>query len=204
MWLLRSVAAGAAARRAPTRAPHAPRGAQERFYFGDTVLPLFESGIPLVRERLQRLPDAGNVTIAYPDEGAWKRFHYQFGDYPEARPGCERCGAARTQAAACGPAWHAWRPGRAATLSSLGGAGGLCCPPGRWMLSPALEFREVGLMCLWSQLGDSQPQPPCSLQRLRRSRHCESHRRRRRRRGGSSGETYALPGHRAGPLGSAV
>ncbi len=59
---------------------------QERFYFGDTVLPLFESGIPLVRERLQSLPDADNITIAYPDEGAWKRFHYQFGDYPEVSP----------------------------------------------------------------------------------------------------------------------
>jgi len=56
---------------------------QERFYFGDQVLPLFESGIPLLRERLRTLPDADNITIAYPDEGAWKRFHYQFGDYPE-------------------------------------------------------------------------------------------------------------------------
>lgn len=56
---------------------------QERFYFGDTVLPLFESGIPLLRERLQSLPDADNITIAYPDEGAWKRFKYQFNDYPE-------------------------------------------------------------------------------------------------------------------------
>jgi len=56
---------------------------QERFYFGDTVLPLFESGIPLVRAALAELPDADNVTVAYPDEGAWKRFHYQFGDYPE-------------------------------------------------------------------------------------------------------------------------
>lgn len=56
---------------------------QERFYFGDTVLPLFESGIPLLRNRLRQLPDADNITIAYPDEGAWKRFHYQFGDYPE-------------------------------------------------------------------------------------------------------------------------
>ena len=54
------------------------------------MLPLFESGIPLVRERLQSLPDAHNITIAYPDEGAWKRFHYQFGDYPEVclRPRC--------------------------------------------------------------------------------------------------------------------
>jgi len=57
--------------------------AQERFYFGDTVLPLFESGIPLLRERLKQLPDADNVVVAYPDEGAWKRFKYQFGDYQE-------------------------------------------------------------------------------------------------------------------------
>lgn len=56
---------------------------QERFYFGDHVLPLFESGIPLLRDRLQTLGDSDAVTIAYPDEGAWKRFHYQFGDYPE-------------------------------------------------------------------------------------------------------------------------
>ena len=47
------------------------------------MLPLFESGIPLLRERLQMLPDADNITIAYPDEGAWKRFKYQFNDYPE-------------------------------------------------------------------------------------------------------------------------
>ncbi|GFR52528.1 hypothetical protein Agub_g15101 [Astrephomene gubernaculifera] len=51
---------------------------QERFYFGDAVLPLFESGVPLLLERLRQLPDRDLVTIAYPDEGAWKRFHYQF------------------------------------------------------------------------------------------------------------------------------
>lgn len=59
---------------------------QERFYFGDTVLPLFESGIPLLQARLAALPDRDAVTIAYPDEGAWKRFHYQLGQgvgYPE-------------------------------------------------------------------------------------------------------------------------
>lgn len=71
---------------------------QERFYFGDTVLPLFESGIPLLRERLRQLPDADNITIAYPDEGAWKRFHYQFGDLPEVictKVGNEECRAGR-------------------------------------------------------------------------------------------------------------
>jgi hypothetical protein len=37
---------------------------QERFYFGDNVLPCFESGIPLLKERLQQLPDADNVSAS--------------------------------------------------------------------------------------------------------------------------------------------
>ena len=48
---------------------------QERFYFGDNVLPCFESGIPLLLNRLSLCPDADNIIIAYPDEGAHKRFH---------------------------------------------------------------------------------------------------------------------------------
>ena len=48
---------------------------QERFYFGDNVLPCFESGIPLLLARLAQCDDAANIVIAYPDEGAWKRFH---------------------------------------------------------------------------------------------------------------------------------
>jgi len=51
---------------------------QERFYFGDSILPCFESGIPLLIERLNTLEDADNVVIAYPDEGAYKRFHSFF------------------------------------------------------------------------------------------------------------------------------
>jgi hypothetical protein len=35
---------------------------QERFYFGDSVLPCFESGIPLLKSRLQELPDSHNVS----------------------------------------------------------------------------------------------------------------------------------------------
>lgn len=38
---------------------------QERFYFGDEVLPLFETGIPLLKQRLQQLPDADNVNIVH-------------------------------------------------------------------------------------------------------------------------------------------
>lgn len=66
------------------------------------MLPLFESGIPLLRERLRQLPDSNNITIAYPDEGAWKRFHYQFGDYPEVR--CSAgCIDVRSKFLVCGP-----------------------------------------------------------------------------------------------------
>lgn len=55
---------------------------QERFYFGDNVLPCFESGIPLLKHRLHQLPDSNNVSIAFPDEGAWKRFYKQLQHFP--------------------------------------------------------------------------------------------------------------------------
>jgi hypothetical protein len=58
------------------------------------VLPLFESGIPLLLDRLRQLPDHKQITIAYPDEGAWKRFHYQFKNegYPEVGGWVGGCG----------------------------------------------------------------------------------------------------------------
>ncbi|KAK9109968.1 hypothetical protein Sjap_018028 [Stephania japonica] len=46
---------------------------RERFYFGDHILPCFETGIPLLKQRLHQLPDAKNISIAFPDDGAWKR-----------------------------------------------------------------------------------------------------------------------------------
>ncbi|MFS7958900.1 putative ribose-phosphate diphosphokinase [Helianthus anomalus] len=55
---------------------------QERFYFTDNVLPCFESGIPLLKSRLQQLPDSDNISIAFPDDGAWKRFHKQLQHFP--------------------------------------------------------------------------------------------------------------------------
>jgi hypothetical protein len=86
---------------------------QERFYFGDDVLPCFETGIPLLLQRLRQLPDPDNVrsvnhlcilivpcvelfcsnslvccvqvTIAFPDDGAWKRFHKQLQHFPMVR-----------------------------------------------------------------------------------------------------------------------
>jgi hypothetical protein len=41
-------------------------GFQERFYFGDNVLPCFESGIPLLKRRLYQLPDFNNVGVSFP------------------------------------------------------------------------------------------------------------------------------------------
>ena len=36
---------------------------QERFYFSDHVMPLFETGIPLLKQRLDQLPDADKVGL---------------------------------------------------------------------------------------------------------------------------------------------
>ncbi|XP_058219300.1 ribose-phosphate pyrophosphokinase 4 [Rhododendron vialii] len=55
---------------------------QERFYFSDHVLPCFETGIPLLKQRLQQLPDSDKAIVAFPDDGAWKRFHKQLDHFP--------------------------------------------------------------------------------------------------------------------------
>ncbi|KAK9109967.1 hypothetical protein Sjap_018027 [Stephania japonica] len=55
---------------------------EERFYFGDHIMPCFETGIPLLKQRLHQLPDAENISIAFPDDGAWKRFYKQLQHFP--------------------------------------------------------------------------------------------------------------------------
>ena len=52
---------------------------QERFYFSDQVIPRLESGVFLAREKL---PSIELPAVAFPDEGAWKRFGHWFGGYP--------------------------------------------------------------------------------------------------------------------------
>ena len=52
---------------------------QERFYFSDQVIPRLESGVPLVRDKLHLLQDPA---VAFPDEGALKRFGKWFDAYP--------------------------------------------------------------------------------------------------------------------------
>ena len=68
---------------------------QERFYFGDNITPCFETAIPLLLKELSELEDKEDVVIAYPDEGAMKRFHTFFEDFHEVvctkvRKGAER------------------------------------------------------------------------------------------------------------------
>ncbi|GAB6057006.1 phosphoribosyltransferase family protein [Desulfonatronum parangueonense] len=53
---------------------------QERFYFSDSVIPRLETAVHLLKEEIQSLPD---VSIAFPDEGAWKRFGRLFSDFPQ-------------------------------------------------------------------------------------------------------------------------
>ncbi len=52
---------------------------QERFYFSDKVVPRLETAIPLLLERIRGMNE---IAIAFPDEGAWKRFGRMFQDYP--------------------------------------------------------------------------------------------------------------------------
>eukprot|EP00053_Salpingoeca_punica_P006962 m.64622 g.64622 ORF g.64622 m.64622 type:complete len:346 (+) comp13934_c0_seq1:229-1266(+) len=53
---------------------------QERFYFGPQVIPRLESAMPLLQEELSKL-DKSKVTVAFPDDGAFKRFHNFFTEY---------------------------------------------------------------------------------------------------------------------------
>ncbi|XP_077990741.1 uncharacterized protein LOC144445067 [Glandiceps talaboti] len=51
---------------------------QERFYFSEGVIPRLESAIPLLLREISNLPHNGNIHIAFPDDGAFKRFHTMF------------------------------------------------------------------------------------------------------------------------------
>ncbi|GFS19069.1 ribose-phosphate pyrophosphokinase 4-like [Elysia marginata] len=55
---------------------------QERFYFSDNVIPRLETAIPLLQRKLAFLEDE-NLAFAFPDDGAYKRFHLLFPDEEE-------------------------------------------------------------------------------------------------------------------------
>ena len=47
------------------------------------LLNRLESAIPLLQQKIASLPDTSDVSIAFPDDGAYKRFHLHFDkDYP--------------------------------------------------------------------------------------------------------------------------
>lgn len=53
-----------------------------RFYFSDHVIPILVSGIPLFLTALNDRHKGEKVVIAFPDDGATKRFGSKFADYP--------------------------------------------------------------------------------------------------------------------------
>jgi ribose-phosphate pyrophosphokinase len=55
---------------------------QNQFYFSDNVLVQLKSAVYLLRNVLADLPDADDVSIAFPDEGAFKRFKAKFREFP--------------------------------------------------------------------------------------------------------------------------
>jgi len=56
---------------------------QERFYFGDGVVPMLLSAIPIFFKRLNTHHGGETITIAFPDEGAQKRFGKFFAQYEQ-------------------------------------------------------------------------------------------------------------------------
>jgi len=55
---------------------------QERFYFTDNIIPRLETAIPLLLREVALLRLENAVSIAFPDEGAFKRFHSMFTAFP--------------------------------------------------------------------------------------------------------------------------
>ena len=55
----------------------------EFFYFRHPVVVRLESGIQLLKSALFSMPDADNVAVAFPDEGAYKRFGRMFPEYSQ-------------------------------------------------------------------------------------------------------------------------
>jgi len=55
---------------------------QERFYFGDNVIPCLCSAIPLFLDKLRADHSQEKIVIAFPDDGASKRFGKMFKEYP--------------------------------------------------------------------------------------------------------------------------
>jgi hypothetical protein len=61
-----------------------------RFYFGDTSVPLLVSAVPLFINKLETVHADEEVSIAFPDEGACKRFGKMFVGFEVREEGKEQ------------------------------------------------------------------------------------------------------------------
>ena len=55
---------------------------QEQFYFADNILPHLLTATPLLMQEVEKFSDRESVSIAFPDEGAYKRFHRLLPSFP--------------------------------------------------------------------------------------------------------------------------
>lgn len=55
---------------------------QERFYVTDKIIFKLDSAIPLLKDLLNERRVSKPITIVFPDDGAYKRFQYQFNEHP--------------------------------------------------------------------------------------------------------------------------
>lgn len=55
---------------------------QERFYFHNNIIPILETAVPLFLEKLKESHKGEKIAIAFPDDGARKRFHTHFTEFP--------------------------------------------------------------------------------------------------------------------------
>ena len=55
---------------------------QEQFYFSDAVLVQLKSAVYLLKQALAARPDRQTVSVAFPDDGAAKRFKHLVKDFP--------------------------------------------------------------------------------------------------------------------------
>ena len=59
-----------------------PTTPQEQFYFSDAVLVQLKSAVYLLKQVMAARDDRGSISVAFPDDGAAKRFKHLVKDYP--------------------------------------------------------------------------------------------------------------------------
>lgn len=68
---------------------------QEQFYFSDNVLVELKSAIPVLKNKLFKIPNDKRIVIVFPDDGAYKRYKNGFTEFETIVCGKIRDGATR-------------------------------------------------------------------------------------------------------------